>query len=232
MNIDLLKAPSEPINTDLDLLAVLYGIGLSYGVTSKINSYDFCNTNNFKSEKAKLFEISKKLAFKEGGENKFLRMLHVKFDIQAPFYWWKQWDTYKIGTTAQSESTMHTILHKPFEVDQFDIDQDTIQKQVIAEQEEEFYNQLLATIKVLNNLREVYFKHENKYVKEDLWRHIIQLLPDSYLQRRIVDVNYATLQNMYLRRHNHKLQEWRDFCDFIAEYLPYSEYYIVPNSGM
>lgn len=146
---------------------------------------------------------------------KFMRMITVYVDITAPLYWWKEFDTYKVGTVANSCSTMHKIADKEFTMDDFScehlFDGRTTMKintQVI----------LKDTIEALNFLRKMYLVSKDK----DFWWNMIQILPSSYNQRRTVMLNYEVLANIYKSRKNHKLDEWVDFCKWI-ENLPYSE---------
>ena len=137
---------------------------------------------------------------------KFLRMINVTVDITAPLYWWKEYDTYKVGTVANSCSTMHKIHAKEFELDDFSHEHLT-----------DIYECLLEKIIVqLNGAREDYIEHKDKH---DWWQ-MIQLLPSSYNQKRTVQLNYQVLKAMYHARKNHKLDEWHNFCDW-CESLPY-----------
>ena len=150
---------------------------------------------------------------------KFMRMITVYLDITAPLYFWKEFDTYKIGTVANSCSTMHKIAAKEFTLDDFSHEHlfhnvnDTETWLDI-----DFFNVLDNTIFYLNKARELYLKTKGK----KYWWQMIQLLPSSYNQRRTVMLNYEVLANIYPMRKNHKLDEWRDFCEWI-ETLPYSE---------
>lgn len=148
---------------------------------------------------------------------KFMRMIVVYCDITAPLYWWKEFDTYKVGTVANSCSTMHKIHAKEFTIDDFS--------------HERLYSDCLleATINELNVYRDIYNNYDKQtdeykaeFSKKDIWWQIIQLLPSSYNQKRTVMLNYEVLANMYKSRKNHKLDEWHDFCDWIKT-LPYSE---------
>ena len=150
---------------------------------------------------------------------KFMRMITVYLDITAPLYFWKEFDTYKVGTVANSCSTMHKIAAKKFELSDFSCEHlfhninDTEMWFDI-----DFLKVLDNTIFYLNKARELYLKtHDKKY-----WWQMIQLLPSSYNQKRTVMLNYEVLANIYPMRKNHKLDEWRDFCKWI-ETLPYSE---------
>ena len=143
---------------------------------------------------------------------KFLRMITVYMDITAPLYWWKEYDTYKVGTVANSCSTMHRIHAKEFTPDDF-----SHEHLFNGFGEGMYKDQLRATIDCLNQARTLFLKTKDK----KYWWQMIQLLPTSYNQLRTVSLNYAVLRNMYARK-NHKLDCWRTFCEFI-ESLPYSE---------
>jgi hypothetical protein len=140
---------------------------------------------------------------------KFMRMITVYVDINAPLYWWKEFDTYKVGTVANSCSTMHKIHSKEFTLDDFSHEHLNDWSVSILER----------TIGCLNDARMLFV--EGGY-KDDWWQ-MIQLLPTSYNQKRTVMLNYEVLANMYRSRKNHKLDEWHTFCDWIKT-LPYSEF--------
>lgn len=139
---------------------------------------------------------------------KFMRFITVTLDICAPLYWWKEFDTYKVGTVANSCSTMHKIADKEFEIEDFSVEHLMGVSQY----------HISITIDILNEYRKKYLESKEK----DDWWQMIQLLPASYNQRRTVLLNYAVLRNMYHARKNHKLDEWCEFCKWI-ETLPYSE---------
>ena len=147
---------------------------------------------------------------------KFMRMIVVYLDITAPLYWWKEFDTYKVGTVANSCSTMHKIQEKEFTLEDFSCEH--------LLDHAETYNGYVSTsvlecvIGALNEFRKLYLKTKNKAY----WWQMIQLLPSSYNQRRTVMLNYEVLANMYKSRRHHKLDEWHTFCDWI-ESLPYSD---------
>ena len=148
-----------------------------------------------------------RLAKAGSDHRKFMRMITVYLDITAPFYLWKEISTYKVGTVANSCSTMHKIHTKEFTLSDFSC--------------EHLYaplQDLKPTIDLLNMYRERYLETKDK---NDWWQ-LIQLLPSSYNQRRTVMLNYEVLANMYKSRRNHKLDEWQTFCDWI-ESLPYSQ---------
>ena len=158
---------------------------------------------------------------------KYRRMIVVYLDITAPLYWWKEYDTYKIGTVANSCSTMHKIHEKEFTREDFSYehlirpdDRYDIDCSVKIPREAPYYpiDILDLTIRSLNVCRDLYLQTGDK----DIWWQMIQLLPSSYNQKRTVMLNYEVLHNMYISRKAHKLDEWRDFCKWI-ELLPYSE---------
>lgn len=147
---------------------------------------------------------------------KYLRMIAVYADITAPMYWWKEADTYKVGTVRNSCSTMHGIHKKPFTVGDFSREH---MGRTSAGYDPEYYDALAATIEVLNKAREKFLKTGEKAY----WWQMIQLLPSSYNQRATVMLNYEVLRNMYASRKNHKLDEWRTFCEWVENCLPYAE---------
>lgn len=160
-------------------------------------------------------DLMKRLTKAGTDHRKFMRMITVYLDITAPLYWWKEFDTYKVGTVANSCSTMHKIAAKEFTLGDFScehllnsVDTFNVIPRVVFE----------ATIKCLNENRRLYLQTKDK----KYWWQMIQLLPSSYNQKRTVMLNYEVLANMYKSRRNHKLDEWREFCEWI-ETLPYAE---------
>ena len=146
--------------------------------------------------------------YNAGSEHrKYLRQIFVSMDITAPLYWWKEFDTYKIGTTADSCSTMHKIHAKEFELDDFS--HEHLSEDVIR-------NPLNVTINCLNFFRELYLQHKDK----DDWWQMIQLLPSSYNQKRTVTFTYENVVSMIRQRSGHKLDEWREFVEILKD-LPY-----------
>lgn len=139
---------------------------------------------------------------------KFIRQIFVSVDITAPLYWWKEFDTYKVATVANSTSTMHKIHAKAFSRDDFSCDHMT----------EETLRQFDGVIAYLEVLRQSYLQTKDK----KYWYDMIQFLPSSYNQMRTVTMNYETLTNIYYARRNHKLQEWHEMCDMICT-LPYAD---------
>lgn len=146
---------------------------------------------------------------------KFMRMIAVYLDITAPLYWWKEFDTYKVGTVANSCSTMHKIHAKEFDVNDFSHEHI---EELTGDDYNMSYDFLLRTIDILNYYRKKFLETNVK----TYWWQLIQLLPSSYNQRRTIMLNYEVLANIYKSRRNHKLDEWRELCAWI-ETLPYSE---------
>ena len=151
---------------------------------------------------------------------KFMRMITVYVDITAPLYWWKEFDTYKVGTVANSCSTMHKIHAKEFTLDDFSREHLDGEHVCARSGNESFsaWDILYLTIRSLNHYREKFLETKDK----KYWWQLIQLLPSSYNQRRTVMLNYEVLANIYKSRRNHKLDEWHVFCEWI-ENLPYAE---------
>ncbi|WP_347256095.1 hypothetical protein [Anaerostipes sp. PC18] len=148
---------------------------------------------------------------------KFMRMITVYVDIIAPLYWWKEFDTYKVGTVANSCSTMHKIHEKEFTIEDFSCE-NLLNEKACLDDEDSSINILNNTITALNKWRNKYL-----YTKDKLyWWQMIQLLPSSYNQKRTVMLNYEVLANIYKARKDHKLDEWRELCAWITT-LPYSE---------
>lgn len=187
-------------------------------------------------------ELMNKLVKAGTDHRKFMRMITVYVDITAPLYWWKEFDTYKVGTVANSCSTMHKIADKEFTWDDFSHEKLMVYADVCGTDDEIPYCQacglydspmgvLEYIISVLNKYRNKYLETKNKPMKDNskratlmkkYWWQMIQLLPSSYNQKRTVQLNYEVLANIYKSRKNHKLDEWRYFCDWIKT-LPYSE---------
>ena len=149
---------------------------------------------------------------KAGTEHrKFLRMIHVQVDMTAPLYLWKEYDTYKIATVANSESTMHRITSKPITLECFEIDDmKPFEK-----------NYLQSIVDMCEDYRLQYLETKSN----DVWKALIRLLPESWLQTRTIDLNYETLRIIYHQRRFHKLTEWHTFCDWVKT-LPYAREFI------
>lgn len=178
------------------------------GMRNPMNSWDRSDTIIYPEVEVgkKDMKLMKQL-FAAGTEHrKYLRMLHVQMDIVAPLYWWKEFDTYKVGTAANSCSTMHKIAAKEFELKDFSTDH--LEPSSLQLMEE--------TIKVLNLWRMEYLENMNK---KDWWQ-MIQLLPSSYNQRRTVDITYEVAARIIDQRMDHKLDEWRVLVNELLQ-LPY-----------
>ena len=153
-------------------------------------------------------DLAMRLAKAGSDHRKYLRMVFVSVDVTAPLYWWKEYDTYKVATVANSTSNMHKIHSKPFSMDDFSCDH-------MTDGTKKFMETVVAE---LENIRLRFKETKSK----DDWYDMIQLLPSSYNQMRTCTFNYETLINIYRARKNHKLAEWHTFCDWI-ETLPYAE---------
>lgn len=203
----------------------LFGLGLSHGMTSGMTFEDFMYYEPMEVDPVSLgithepvtsaeFEhmehVAQKLAGKGNGHDKFLRQIMVWLDCVCPRYFWPELDQYKVATVTQSESTMHTITKREFDRSMFDT-QDCCADHL---------NQI---INVLNALREDYKDAKDGERKKRLWYMIIQLLPQSYLQRRILTCSYATLRNIIEQRKGHKLSEWAIFINAVREQVQHPE---------
>lgn len=182
------------------------------GMRNAMNSWDRADTVYTPDGSFINGENDKKLILnlvKSGrSHRKFLRMIHVQMDVTAPLYWWRDYDSYKVATVANGCSTMHKIHDKPFALDQFSYDA----------LDEIGMVQLNMTIEVLNYYRDVFIKSGKK--DKNAWRSMIQLLPNSYLQLRTIDLNYETVLSIILDRRNHKLEEFKLFTNYLCVQLP------------
>ena len=182
------------------------------GLRNPMNSWDKSDSKYNDLDEYKMgandLGLMKRLAMAGTDHRKFMRMMPVYVRITAPFYWWKEFDTYKVGTVANSCSTMHKIAAKEFTVDDFSTEH------LISDSN----TMMKTTCDLLNQYREKYLKTKDK----KYWWQMIQLLPSSYNQTRNVMMNYEVLANIYKSRKDHKLDEWREFCKWI-ESIPYSE---------
>lgn len=208
----------------------VFGIeGAMRGMRNPLNSWDKADTtvsDDILEIGENDFNLATRL-IKAGTEHrKFLRMIHVQMDIIAPLYWWKEADTYKVGTTTNSCSTMHKIAAKEFTLDDFSHehlidDQDDFENengQVSSYKDFLYYD----VLDVLNTARRQYLETKDK----KYWWQMIQLLPSSYNQRRTWDMSMETLLSILHQRKNHKLDEWNEFRDICLEQVPYlKEFY-------
>lgn len=197
-----------------------------HGMRNPMNSWDKSDSYETHGEYGDQFffgendlALAKKLTQAGPDHRKFLRQIFVSMDITAPLYWWKEFDTYKVATVSNSTSTMHTLHKRPLTLDDFS-----------HEQLDEWGKVTLQNaIRTINADRDMFVNYEDKtgtkMPKKHYWYQMIQLLPSSYNQLRTVTLNYEVLLNMYHARKDHKLDEWRKFCDTVAE-LPYFKNFI------
>lgn len=189
------------------------------GMRNAFNSWDKSDSFATTAEVPEIFigdadlALMRKLAKAGSDHRKFLRMLPMMMDVTAPLYWWKEADTYKVGTVANSCSTMHKIAEKEFTLADFSFDH-------LPNEWMDYYNPQTINQKIvgcLNEARRKYLETNDKRY----WWVMIQLLPSSYNQRRTLFLNYEVIWNIYQARKNHKLDEWREFCETIVEVVPY-----------
>lgn len=208
-----IRGMRNPLNSWEKSDSKWYSIGIPTSNPAAINdkylSQKYCIGDND-------LDLMKRLRNAGTDHRKFMRMITVYVDITAPLYWWKEFDTYKVGTVANSCSTMHKIHAKEFTLEDFSCEH------LFDTPESEFNDSmdvLKEVIDILNLYRDHFVKNPHR---KDYWWQLIQLLPSSYNQRRTVMLNYEVLANIYKSRRNHKLDEWHVFCEWI-ESLPYSE---------
>lgn len=158
-------------------------------------------------------DLAKRLRKAGSDHRKFIRQIFVSVDITAPLYWWKEYDTYKVATVANSTSTMHKIHSRPFSMDDFSHDHLTEDGYAFMET-------------IVNKLEKIRLRYVEQGKKKEDWYNLIQLLPSSYNQMRTCTLNYETLIHIYYARRNHKLAEWHTFCDWISA-LPYGKELII-----
>lgn len=187
------------------------------GMRNPLNSWDRGDSFTDEAGRFVLGEndraLARRLCQSGSDHRKFIRQIFVSVDITAPLYWWKEYDTYKVGTVANSTSTMHKIHARPFSLDDFSHDQ----------MDSETLGQLQQLIDFLESLRQRYLEGKER----QYWYDMIQLLPSSYNQLRTCTLNYENLRGIYRARRAHKLDEWRVFCRWI-ESLPYAADLILP----
>jgi hypothetical protein len=226
MQVNLL----EPINIDV----ALFGLGKNKGVTSGMNYREFCckyirrddgerklDNDEFWTEDGllgvrspeymQMLKVANNLSSMPTEHRKFLRQItSIAIEITAPRYFWSEFDTYKVGTTAQSESTMHTITKRDLSWEDFAWGRSTD-------------NLLMGVINKINNIRMTKCGDVFKTIE------IKKILPESFLQCRVVTMNYEVFKNMYSQRKNHKLPEWREFCEVLLVKLPHKNWIIEPK---
>lgn len=201
--------------------AAIRGMRNSWNSHEKSDSRMITHYNNVEEFVGQHYEIGdadynlmKRLALAGPSHAKYRRYINVTVDITAPLYWWKEADTYKVGTVANSESTMHTVMKEAFNVEDFS--NEYLDGEALA--------QLTTFVYKLNCWRKEYLMTEHPEIRKRIWYRIIQLLPSSFNQRRTVQLNYEVLAHIWKDRKNHKLDEWREgFCQEFIKKLPYSE---------
>lgn len=214
----IIQGMRNPMNSwkKSDSIIVIDGEQFDIFGNSKEYGCEVTDTDSFFELGDNDWKLMQRLANAGTDHRKFMRMMPVYVRITAPLYWWKEFDTYKVGTVANSCSTMHKIQGKEFTLDDFSHEHMDIASTSCLE----------VTIGYLNLFREEYLNTKDK----DIWWQMIQLLPSSYNQTRNVMMNYEVLANIYKSRKNHKLDEWREFCKWI-ESLPYSELIVGEQSS-
>ena len=190
--------------------------GAIRGMRNPMNSWNLSDSYEHDSDGFILGELDLVLAVKlrkAGSDHrKYLRQILVSVDVEAPVYWWKEYDTYKVATVANSTSTMHKIHSKVITMEDFSFEELTEESFLEAEQ----------FVSYIESVRVKYMNEPDESpMKKTYWYNLIQLLPSSYNQLRTLSFNYETLINIYFARRNHKLREWHVFCDWI-ESLPYA----------
>ena len=201
--------------------AAIRGMRNSWGSHEKSDSRKIVHYNNIEEFVGQHYEIGdtdltlmKQLAGAGPSHAKYRRYINVTVDITAPLYWWKEFDTYKVGTVANSESTMHTVMRDEFYIEDFSNEH----------LDDEALMTLSRLVYKLNCWRLEYITTEHPEIRKRIWYKIIQLLPSSFNQRRTVQLNYEVLAHIWKDRKNHKLDEWREgFCKDFIQTLPYSE---------
>lgn len=208
-NTDRIIKPRRIRMIKIDNIEVYNILPAILGIRNAMKSWDKSDSIGEEGMSYIIGEKDKELALKlvKAGTDhrKFLRQIFVSMNITAPLYWWKEMDTYKVGTTANSESTMHTLTNRLLTKDDFSWDSLTDYRH--------------STLNHLNDLIDAYQRTGNKIY----WRELIQDLPSSFNQMRTWTANYEVMRNIYHARKNHKLVEWQEFCDAIAKSLPHSE---------
>lgn len=193
-----------------------------YGMRNALASWDKSDTHNNIIGPNDMDLARRLIRAGDPSHRKFLRQIFVSVDITAPLYWWKEFDTYKVGTTANSTSTMHKLASTPITLECFETDDYQDHLSALNERTlSTFIGEEL--IPYLEALRQKYNETKDKRY----WKELIRWLPNGWLQTRTVTMNYENLRSMYYQRENHKLSEWHQFCKWIEDDLPYSKELII-----
>ena len=193
------------------------------GMRNPLNSWgksDSLFTNDFFEIGGKDLDLMKRLCKSSSADRKFLRQIFVTMDITAPLYWWKEMDTYKVGTTSNSQSTMHKLATTEITRDCFEIDD--LNDDLRFKDGSPILVNIDVFLDSLEQIRRLYLDTKDKRY----WKELVRWLPESWLQTRTWTANYEVLANIYQQRKNHKLSEWHTFCDYIKD-LPYAKELII-----
>ena len=200
--------------------------GAFRGMRNPMNSWDksdsiFGNFTNLIGEDD--LNLAQRLVRAGNEHAKFMRQIFVSVDITAPLYFWKEFDTYKVGTVANSTSTMHKLASAPITKDMFEFDNDLEDLEIMVDKgavvfDFDYRDYIEEIVSMCENLRQNYISTNDK----SYWRALVQILPSAFLQTRTITMSYANLRNIYFQRRTHKLKEWHLFCDWIAT-LPYAK---------
>jgi len=195
-------------------------VAVARGMRNSYNSWNKMDTDIIASDSVfgpNDYELAKKLVKAGPSHAKFMRMIPIIFDVTAPLYWWKEMDTYKVGTVRNSCSTMHKITSKEFTFEDFSYPFNNYYP--FNNNYPRFDQAFINTIDILNVCREQYVKEKDPVRKKEIWNFLIAYIPSSYNQKSTMTMNYQVLSTIYQQRKNHKLTEWHQFCDWI-ETLP------------
>ena len=190
-----------------------------YGARNPLESWGKSDSIDDSHIGEKDLKLAQKLVLAGTDHSKFMRQIFVSMDITGPLYWWSEMDTYKVATVANSESKMHKLADTPITLEKFSFDNiDDINEGFVLNGSSTWISYPEIVVQACERLRQMYLITKNK----KFWRQLIQILPESWNQKRSWTANYQVLRNIYFARKNHKLTEWHDFCNII-ETLPYAK---------
>lgn len=196
--------------------------GAFRGLRNPLNSWDksdsYYDEYHIYQLGDKDLDLAQRMISGGADESKFMRQIMVCFDIEAPLYWWKEFDTYKVGTVANSCSTMHKLASVPITEKSFSINDVDLNLPIIDDDATDIGWLWKDIVFYCEQLRKKYLETKNK----DYWRALVQILPNGWMQKRTITLNYQVLRAQYFARRNHKLSEWHEYCRFI-EGLPYAK---------
>nr|DAQ91998.1 MAG TPA: THYMIDYLATE SYNTHASE [Caudoviricetes sp.] len=203
----------------------MFGMGLSFGVCSGMNFDDF--GNNRVDVQERMMKVFENNATKDGGHNKFLESMQIWLDVNAPRFWWSEADTYRVGSTKQSESTMHTLVKQ---IKNMKFRYDEISNLMVCDEldkyiEDQFDYSIIGKKTIAKILEDIHFG-VNSDTMSDAEKLVLAkgLLPEAFMQRRIWNINYKTLRNIYLQRNGHRLPHWNVFLEQVIEQLKHPEF--------